>query len=73
METKHGPPPRPSPSGWKSRRVPKADPDKTVPDTLSALFELCKSFWKSQQGKLDQWTRDVKAKRIPEFGGNLVY
>ena len=36
-------------------------------------FELCKKFWKSPHQKLDDWTKDVKANRIPQFGANLAY
>lgn len=36
-------------------------------------FELCRKFWKSPHSQLDQWVEDVKANRIPNFGGNLAY
>jgi len=42
-------------------------------DAVLEYFDLCKKFWKSPHQKLEQWTEDVKAKRIPEFGGNLNY
>ena len=41
--------------------------------TVLAYFELCRKFWGSHSEKLDQWTKDVEAGRIPEFSGNLVY
>jgi tetratricopeptide (TPR) repeat protein len=36
-------------------------------------FELCRKFWKMDRGRLDQWSQDVKAGKIPDFGANLVY
>jgi hypothetical protein len=36
-------------------------------------FELCKKFWDSKFSKLDAWSAEVKAGRIPNFGANLVY
>jgi hypothetical protein len=33
----------------------------------------CEKFWKSPRRKLEQWVEDVKADRIPRFGGNLAY
>jgi uncharacterized membrane protein YeaQ/YmgE (transglycosylase-associated protein family) len=42
-------------------------------DTVLQYFELCRKFWKMDYGKLDQWSQEVKAGKIPEFGANLVY
>lgn len=42
-------------------------------DAVLSYFELCRKFWKLENGKLDQWSREVKAGRIPNFGSNLVY
>ena len=36
-------------------------------------FKECGSFWKSGQGKLDEWAKQVKAGAMPDFGGNLYY
>jgi hypothetical protein len=36
-------------------------------------FELCRNFWKMDYGKLDEWSKEVKAGQIPDFGANLVY
>ncbi|MGH7951000.1 MAG: hypothetical protein ACREFE_03645 [Limisphaerales bacterium] len=36
-------------------------------------FGLCRKFWKMDYGKLDQWSNDVEAGKIPDFGANLVY
>jgi hypothetical protein len=42
-------------------------------ETVLRYFELCRSFWQSNFGQLDQWTQEVRAGKIPEFGANLVY
>ena len=34
-------------------------------------FELCGTFWK--QDKLAEWTKEVQAGKVPEFGANLNY
>ena len=36
-------------------------------------FKLCEAFWVPEFSKLDQWTDDVHAGGIPDFGANLVY
>jgi len=41
--------------------------------TVLQYFELCRKFWKMDYGKLDQWSREVKSGKIPDFGANLVY
>jgi tetratricopeptide (TPR) repeat protein len=47
--------------------------EKGERDTVLQYFELCRNFWQMGQSELDQWTKDVKASRIPAFGANLVY
>ena len=42
-------------------------------DVVLDYFELCRKFWKMENGRLDKWSREVRAGRIPDFGGNLVY
>lgn len=42
-------------------------------DVVLQYFELCRAFWKDDFGKLNEWSRDVKAGKIPDFGANLVY
>jgi len=42
-------------------------------ETVLEYFTLCSQFWKSPFQKLDEWTEDVKAGRVPRFGGNLAY
>ena len=41
--------------------------------TVLQYFELCRKFWGYQSKKLDEWTQEVHAGRIPEFGGNLIH
>ena len=36
-------------------------------------FDLCRKFWTMGDAKLDQWTKDVRAGTVPDFGANLVY
>ena len=49
--------------------------EKGERETVLQYFELCRKFWDRSVslGKLDQWTKEVKAGQIPDFGGNLVY
>jgi hypothetical protein len=42
-------------------------------DTVLEYFELCRGFWKMDWGKLDKWSKDVRAGDAPDFGANLVY
>ena len=34
-------------------------------------FALCRKFW--NQGRLDEWSQQVKEGKIPDFGANLSY
>jgi len=47
--------------------------EKGERDTVLQYFELCRKFWKMDYGKLDEWSKEVKAGQIPDFGANLVY
>jgi hypothetical protein len=47
--------------------------EKGKRETVLQYFELCRKFWKMDYGKLDQWSREVKSGKIPDFGANLVY
>jgi hypothetical protein len=47
--------------------------EKGERDTVLQYFELCRKFWKMDYGKLDEWSQEVKAGQIPNFGANLVY
>ena len=46
--------------------------EKGERETVITYFEECASFWKDQ-GKLSQWTTQVRAGETPQFGANLVY
>jgi hypothetical protein len=37
-------------------------------ETVLQVFEDCKRFWKLDRGRLDQWSEDVRAGRLPLFG-----
>jgi tetratricopeptide (TPR) repeat protein len=46
--------------------------EKGERDTVLEYFQLCRKFWEvGRRGKLDQWTKDVKAGKMPDFGLNL--
>ena len=36
-------------------------------------FELCRKFWDMHGDDLDDWSKKVKAGKVPDFGANLVY
>lgn len=42
-------------------------------DVVLEYFALCAMFWTSPRQELDQWIKEVKDNRIPQFGGNLAY
>lgn len=44
--------------------------EKGEQQTVLTYLELCRKFWNS--GKLDEWIKDIRAGRIPEFSGNLL-
>jgi hypothetical protein len=41
--------------------------------TVLRYFELCRKFWKMDDGRLDRWRDAVRTGRIPDFGANLHY
>ncbi len=47
--------------------------ERGEPDTVLEYFELCRKFWLVGNDKLTQWSEDVKAGRMPDFGANLYY
>jgi hypothetical protein len=47
--------------------------EKGEKETVLQYFQLCRKFWDLGKYQLDQWTKDVNAGRIPDFGANLVY
>ncbi len=42
-------------------------------DVVVEYFELCRKFWRMDNGQLNQWHQEVKSGKIPDFGANLVY
>jgi hypothetical protein len=47
--------------------------EKGERDVVLQYFDECRKFWESDYGKLDEWSKEVKAGKIPDFGANLVY
>lgn len=47
--------------------------EKGERDVVLEYFELCRKFWKLEEGRLDKWSAEVRAGKIPDFGANLVY
>ncbi|MBZ5610051.1 MAG: hypothetical protein LAP38_17450 [Acidobacteriia bacterium] len=37
------------------------------------FFELCRSFWKMDRGRLQDWANQINAGSTPDFGANLAY
>jgi tetratricopeptide (TPR) repeat protein len=42
-------------------------------DTVLQYFAACRKFWKMGGERLDDWTKQVKDGKVPEFGANLVF
>jgi tetratricopeptide (TPR) repeat protein len=47
--------------------------EKGEKEPVLKYFEQCRTFWKMDQGKLDEWKSDVTAGKTPDFSGNLLY
>jgi hypothetical protein len=47
--------------------------EKGQREVVLQYFGLCRKFWTMDYGKLDEWSNEVKAGTIPDFGANLVY
>ncbi len=47
--------------------------EKGEQDVVLQYFDLCRKFWEMGHDDLDQWSKDVKAGKVPDFGANLVY
>jgi hypothetical protein len=45
--------------------------EKGEKDTVLRYFELCRKFWSMGGEILDSWTKEVKAGKVPSFGGTL--
>lgn len=47
--------------------------EKGEQESVLQHLELCRKFWSSGGGKLDEWIKDIHAGRVPDFGANLIY
>jgi hypothetical protein len=47
--------------------------EKGEKDVVIQYFDLCRKFWMMGDDKLDQWTKEVSAGIVPDFGANLLY
>jgi len=47
--------------------------EKGEKDVVIEYFDLCRKFWTGNTEKLDKWTAEVKAGKVPDFGANLIY
>jgi len=45
--------------------------DKSQSDVVLQFFALCKSFWKMDGGKLDQWSAVIRGGGIPDLTSNM--
>ena len=46
--------------------------EKGEKDTVLEYFSLCRSFWKMDAGRLNEWSATIRAGNIPSFGANLA-
>ena len=44
-----------------------------VQQTVLSFFDLCGVFWQMDDGRLQQWSQQVRAGGVPDFGANLYY
>ena len=42
-------------------------------DVVVQYFDLCRKFWKMDDGRLNKWSQQAKGGTIPDFGASLVY
>jgi len=42
-------------------------------DVVLRYLSICRKFWQSDNGKLDEWSAAIREGRTPEFGSNLRY
>ncbi len=62
--------------GGDRRAVPPARRKATSPDareTVLEFLDLCRAFWTLDQGRLQQWSEQVREGLVPDFGPNLNY
>lgn len=51
----------------------KALLEKGEQEAVLKYLELCRKFWSIGAAKLDEWTKDIEAGRMPNFGANLLF
>lgn len=42
-------------------------------EAVLTYFDLCRKFWGSGEKQLMEWSEEVKAGRMPDFGANMYY
>lgn len=42
-------------------------------DIVLTYLENCRSFWKDERGKIEDWRQLINDGVVPDFGGNLLY
>lgn len=42
-------------------------------ETVLEYLQLCKNFWRMNDGRLDAWTNAIKTGKAPDFNPNLAY
>ena len=42
-------------------------------EAVLEYFQRCRKFWRMDNGRLEQWSEEVRAGKTPDFGANLVY
>lgn len=42
-------------------------------ETVLKYLDLCRNFWKMEDGRLDEWKKAVENQQMPDFGANLRY
>jgi hypothetical protein len=47
--------------------------EKGEKNAVLQYFEFCRKFWSMGGEDLDNWTKEVKAGKVPDFGANLSY
>jgi len=67
---------RPSSQNRIGRPLPKPPHGAPTPDIQQSVlnfFDLCRVFWTMGADRLDNWSMQVKAGVVPDFGANLYY
>lgn len=41
--------------------------------TVLEYLKSCRHFWQMDRGKLDEWTKDIQAGRLPDFSSSLLH